>query len=309
MKANGNDIEIYSDWCYYLVAFLDVLGQKEIFAKLSKIRAIEEIDDGIKKDISENLYYLEQLRKNLEKYFNDYTSEEASSILVGESFKEKFDQMRRAEIYFQYFSDSLIAFVPLEFKSFYSVMVNGVYGVLGACGLAVLGSLAVEHAVRGGIEICWGTRLRSGEIYGPALNKAYLLENVEAKYPRIVVGEGVWNYLNSLSNNVQQHPAQVQIDVDACKGMADRCLNLISRDKDDLLIVDYLGKGFLELNKNSQEYYCLYDLSKKFIRCSLTSWQQEQDWNIVSKYQYLNDYFENRSILIEEARKALKVGL
>ena len=58
MKANESDIEISSDWCYYLVAFLDVLGQKEVFARLSKIRAIEEIDDSVKRDISENFFLI-----------------------------------------------------------------------------------------------------------------------------------------------------------------------------------------------------------------------------------------------------------
>jgi hypothetical protein len=304
MKANENDIEIYSDWCYYLVAFLDVLGQKEIFAKLSEIRTIEEIDNGIKKDISENLYYLEQLRKNFKEYFNEYTGEEASSVRVDESCKEMFDQMRKAEIYFQYFSDSLIAFVPLEFGSFYSVTLNGVWGVLGACGLAVLGSLAVEHAVRGGIEICWGTRLKSGEIYGPALSKAYHLESKVAGYPRIVVGDEVRNYLNSLSNKVKQHPAQKQIDIDACQRMADRCLKLIAEDNDGHLLLDYLGPGFLELNKGSQDFFCMYDLSRKFVYDSLFKWKKENNTYLASKYQQLCDYFRAKSILIEEARKS-----
>ena len=307
MEQNNNLDIISSDWCYYLVAFLDVLGQKDIFTKLSKIRSIEEIDDKIKRDISENLYYLEQLRENLESYFNNYKGEGASNVLLDESCKDKFDQMRRAEIYFQFFSDSVIAFVPLEFKSFYSVTVNGAWGLLGASCEAILGSLALNHSIRGGIEICWGTRLKSGEIYGPALNKAYYLESVVAKYPRIVVGDGVWNYLNSLSNKIQQHIAQTQIDIDLCKRMADRCLNLISEDKDNLLILDYLGEGFLELNENCQEFFEFYDLSKKFIRDSLIIWQQKKDRNIEQKYLYLNDYFENRAVIVEKVRKTPKV--
>jgi hypothetical protein len=307
MKSDENDIKIDSDWCYYLVAFLDVLGQKDAFNRVGEIRSYNEVDDEFKREISGNLLYLEKFRENIGDFFADYTKEEQSKVVVEESAKGKFDQMRKAAINFQFFSDSLIAFVPLEFKSFYSVTVNGVWGILGACGAAFLGSLALDHSVRGGIEISWGTKLKNGEIYGPALNKAYCLESKVAHNPRIIIGDGVWNYLNSLSNKVQQHPAQTQIDVDACKGMADRCLNLISRDTDDLLIMDYLGKGFLELNKYSLEYFSLYDLSKKFICDSLAMWQQKQDWNILSKYQYLNDYFERKSVLVENARKALKV--
>lgn len=225
------------------------------------------------------------MREDLGKYFAGYTKDEQSKVVVEPSAKEKFDQMRKAEIYFQFFSDSVIAFVPLEFKSFYSVTVNGVWGLLGAGGAAILGSLALDHSIRGGIEVCWGTRLKSGEIYGPALNKAYFLESDVAKYPRIVIGDGVWDYLNSLSNKIRQHPAQTEIDIDACKGMADRCLNLISRDKDGLLIMDYLGEGFLELNKKSSEYFDLYDLSIRYICSSLSMWQQKKDLKIASKYQ------------------------
>jgi len=304
MEQNNSKVIIASDWCYCLVAFLDVQGQKEIFVKLSKIRSLEEIDNKIKEEISKNLYYLEQLRKNLEKYFNNYTGEDPSKVRADESCKDEFDQIRKAEIYFQYFSDSLIAFVPLEFRSFYSVTVNGVWGVLGACGLAVLGSLAVEHAVRGGIEICWGTRLKSGEIYGPALNKAYCLESKVADYPRIVIGDEVWNYLNSLSNKVKQHPAQKQIDINACQKMAERCLKLIAKDNDGLLVLDYLGYGFLELNKGMPDFFGIYDLSKKFICDSLLKWSQEKNFKLASKYRRLNDYFQSKSILVEEVRKS-----
>lgn len=305
MESDENNIKIDSDWCYYLVAFLDVLGQKDVFNRLEGIRTYKEIDDELKREISENLLYLEYFRENIGGFFVDYTKEEDTNAVVEESAKGKFDQMRRATISFQFFTDSLIAFVPLEFKSFYSVTVNGVWGILGACGAAFLGSLALDHSVRGGIEISWGTKLKSGEIYGPALNKAYCLESEIAHNPRIIIGDGVWKYLNSLSNKSQQHPAQTQIDVDACKVMADRCLSLISRDTDDMLIVDYLGEGFLELNKHSPEYFRLYDSSIGFIYNSLAIWQKRQDRNILLKYKYLKDYFERKSDLVENARKTL----
>jgi hypothetical protein len=58
MEANKDKIEIESDWCYYLVAFLDVLGQKEVFNQISKIRSYSEIDDELKEEICGNLLYL-----------------------------------------------------------------------------------------------------------------------------------------------------------------------------------------------------------------------------------------------------------
>lgn len=308
MEINKNEDKIDYHWCYFLATFLDILGQKAVFKKLYEISYLNELDDEKTNEISENLVYMEKLRENLKAYFNLYTREEQPKISVEETVKDQFDQMRKAEIHFQYFSDNIIAFVPLEFRSFYSVTINGVWAVLGACGSVILGSLAVEHAVRGGIDICWGTRLKSGEIYGPALNRAYTLESKVAQYPRIVIGDGVRNYLNSLSNKNKQHPAQTQIDIEACKRMADRCLKLISKDKDDRLILDYLGSGFLELNKELPEYFKLYDLSKKFVCDSLAKWRQKEDCKIALKYKYLIEYFQSKSGLIEEARKALQAN-
>jgi hypothetical protein len=304
VKINNDQKTIISDWCYYLVAFLDVLGQKEVFNKLCRIKSGDELDDTLRGEISENLVYLEELRENLKKYFIEYSSDEPSKINVDVSFKEKFNQMRKAEIYFQFFSDSVIAFVPLEFQSFYTVAANSVYGVLGGCCGAVLGTLVAEHAIRGGIEISWATRLKSGDIYGPALNKAYHLESKVANYPRIIIGGEVWNFLNSLSDKVQQHPNQTQQDIDGCKRIADHCLKFISKDIDGTRILDYLGPDFLKLNKNSPNFFAIVDESKKFISASLDKNKREGNSKLESKYQYLGDYFQSRSAIVEEARKS-----
>ncbi len=37
-----------------------------------------------------------------------------------------------------------------------------------------------------------------GEIYGTALERAYVLESEVAKYPRIVIGDELWKYLNAV---------------------------------------------------------------------------------------------------------------
>jgi hypothetical protein len=211
--------------------------------------------------------------------------------------------MRMVEVYFQFFSDSLIAFVPLEFRSFYSVRANSVRGVLAGCCMAVLGSLANGHVIRGGIEISWSTRLRSGEVYGPALNKAYYLESKAAENPRVIIGDKVWDFLNSLSDKIRQHPDQAQMDIDYCKKIADCCLKLISDDADGKRILDYLGAGFLEFRKKLPDFFKIHDDSRKFISDSLDKFKREGNSKLASKYQYLAEYFDRRSTIIEEARK------
>lgn len=292
---------INSDWCYYLVAYLDVLGQKEVFNKLCPIKSGDEINDVLKEEISKNIFYLSHFRDNLISFIESYTSDEPSGVNVDPAFLSQFNQMRKAEILFQYFSDSVIAFVPLEFKTFYSVAVNGAWGVLAGCCMAILGSLSKGHAIRGGIEISWGTRLESGEIYGPALNKAYFLESKIAKNPKIIIGDGVWNFLRSASDKVRQHPKQIPKDIDYCQIIADRCLSLISDDIDGSRTLDYLGPGFLELQKNSPEFYQLYEESKQFVVNSFKKYLEEGNSKLAEKYRYLVDFFQSRSPFIEKA--------
>jgi hypothetical protein len=75
VKTNNDQKTITSDWCYYLVAFLDVLGQKEVFNKLCRINYGDEIGNDLKEEISENLFYLKTLRDNLKKHFSVELSE------------------------------------------------------------------------------------------------------------------------------------------------------------------------------------------------------------------------------------------
>jgi hypothetical protein len=301
IKETDDGIIINSDWCYYIVAYLDVLGQKAVFNRLCPIKSGNEIDDRLKQEISENLYYLKTLRDTLNSYFIGYTSDEPSNVNINPAFQNQFNQMRKSEIFFQYFSDSVIAFVPLKFKTFYSVVVNGVWGVMAGCCMAMLGSLSTEHAIRGGIEISWGTRLESGEIYGPALNKAYSLESKIAKNPKIIIGDGVWNFLRSVSDKVRQHPKQIPKDIDYCQIIANRCLNLVLDDIDGCRILDYLGPGFLELQKNSPEFYQLYEESKQFVVNSFKKYSEEGNSKLAEKYRYLVDFFQSRSPFIEKA--------
>lgn len=302
IKETDDGIIINSDWCYYIVAYLDVLGQKAVFNRLCPIKSGNEIDDRLKQEISENLYYLKTLRDTLNSYFIGYTSDEPSNVNINPAFQNQFNQMRKSEIFFQYFSDSVIAFVPLKFKTFYSVVVNGAWGVMAGCCMAMLGSLSTEHAIRGGIEISWGTRLESGEIYGPALNKAYSLESKIAKNPKIIIGDGVWNFLRSVSDKVRQHPKQIPKDIDYCQIIANRCLNLVSDDIDGCRILDYLGPGFLELQKDLPGFYHIYDEANNFAVNSFEKYSGERNSKLAEKYRYLVDFFRSRSAVIEKAR-------
>src|SRR5207249_12066685 len=81
-------------------------------------------------------------------------------------------------------------------------------------------------------------RFPAGEIYGTALERAYLLECNVAQYPRIVIGEELWNYLNCVLREFGNRSDGLARAITA---IAEKCIGLIAKDTDGQSILDYLG--------------------------------------------------------------------
>jgi hypothetical protein len=96
------------------------------------------------------------------------------------------------------FSDSFVTPVPLRDDGAGLVRVVTVFSALSADAVIMIHSLAPKHALRGGIDVGLATEIGPGEIYGTALERAYDLEGEVAKYPRIVIGDELSKYLNSV---------------------------------------------------------------------------------------------------------------
>jgi hypothetical protein len=75
------------------------------------------------------------------------------------------------------------------------VLYHGSYAcLLAACG-AMTSSLARSRPLRGGIDAGLSMLIAAGEVYGPALERAYALEADAAEYCRIVIGDELWDIL------------------------------------------------------------------------------------------------------------------
>jgi hypothetical protein len=110
----------------------------------------------------------------------------------------------------------------------------------------MLVSLCSKHALRGGIDVGLATEIAEGEIYGTALEHAYLLESKRAKYPRIVIGEQLWGYLSAAIAEFEKRGTP---DGKALKAIVQKMMQFISIDTNGERILDYLGSGIAELMK------------------------------------------------------------
>lgn len=236
------------NYYFYLLAFIDVLGQKEVFQELEN----EPLSDNHPKLIEahkQTALFVDKLRSGFKDFFDAYTADKEPSVKVP--------------------SEKMEAYVCLHTDQYHSNAINGVFGALLACGGMLLLSLASKKAFRAGIEVGLGTELGNGGIYGPVLYKAYELEHKVAECPRIVIGQELINYLGQLANSHQQMEEQVKEDVELCKLMATNCLKMIVRDLDGVPILDYLGDEFMRsINENperAKEYRNVFDLALQFV--------------------------------------------
>jgi hypothetical protein len=286
-----NNINYY----YYLVAFIDVLGQKEAFQALEN-QPLEDNHPKLIEAHKQTALFVETLRTGFKDFFDAYTAEKEPSVKVAPEKMDQFKAMLKTNLKHQRFSDCIQAYVSLHTDKYHSNAINGVFGALLACGGMLLLSLAMKKAFRAGIEVGLGTELDNGEIYGPVLYKAYELESKVAEYPRIVVGPELVNYLTTLANAHEQLPDQTKEDIELCKLMATNCLKMIVRDLDGVPILDYLGAEFLHsINENSErakEFQGVFNLALKFVESEYSKRKQSGDKKLALRYYLLLNYFK-----------------
>lgn len=286
------------NYYFYLLAFIDVLGQKEVFQELEN----EALSDNHPKLIEahkQTALFVEKLRSGFKDFFDAYTVDKEPSVKVPPEKMDQFKAMLKSNLKHQRFSDSIQAYVCLHTDQYHSNAINGVFGTLLACGGMLLLSLASKKAFRAGIEVGLGTELENGEIYGPVLYKAYELEHKVAEYPRIVIGKELINYLEQLANGRQQMEKQVKEDVELCKLMATNCLKMIVRDLDGVLILDYLGDEFMrsinESPERAKEYSNVFDLALQFVEAEYAKRKQAGDKKLALRYYLLLNYFKTKN--------------
>ena len=163
---------------------------------------------------------------------------------------------------------------------------NGIFELIGTCGGLMLLGLTERRPIRGGVDVAWGAELRPGELYGPAVARAYELESQVAEYPRIAVGPHVIRFLSS----VQRQKARDRF-AEYDQSLADTCLKLIGRDTDGQYIVDYLGNGFRDAV--SKEHHSeMYAHARNFVVQQVELHRLAGCDKLASRYTKLLEYFD-----------------
>lgn len=266
---------------YYLVAFIDVLGQQDALQKISRLpdknnkEEMLEFQTAIKSTVG-NIYSFHDFFK---RYFDSYIQKNERSPFT--------NLLTSNDIKFQRFSDCFIIFLSLK-TEINKAPTQNVFGVIAACASVFLLWLSMGRPLRGAIEVGTGLEIYENEIYGYVLSEVYKLESKIAQYPRIVIGDNLVNYLSATKLS-EENDIYSQFN----RKMASCCLDMMTQDIDGFHIVDYLGKGF----KKYVAKDLIDDIPPKaydFLMTQAGKYQKEKNMNLAFRYNLLRDYFEAR---------------
>ena len=274
----------------YCVAFVDLLGQRDALRGQGLLIPPESEDqrkafhDILRASIGAIIKLQERAEDMLAPVLKPNLKSPRRAALPPEQHA-MWDEMQLTRIATQRWSDGLVSFACLGDTDIKCRM-NGVFGIFGLVGTLCLLGLATGRPIRGAIEIAWGVELHPGELYGPAVARAYELESEIAQYPRIVVGPETVRFL-------QAHAANPGQDVfsQTDREFASLCLDMLVQDVDGHWLLHYLGEKF-QFAVTHALHVELYDKARKFVYDQLFTHQAQRNTKLSFRYSHLLQYFD-----------------
>lgn len=284
-KRNPKNIDIG----YYIVGFLDLLGQQDRMRSLSGLP--DKSDDAQMEKFREALKgtygVVTGMRGMFEGYFKSFSNTKTNLGMLTPEQRKTYKSLNNNPIQIKPFSDSIVIFSPLR-TDIAKCPTRGIWGILTAAASTVLFSLAQGHPIRGGIDIGLGMEIKKGEIYGPSLSRAYTLESKIAGYPRIVVGKELITYLQTTASQTQ---GDICSQVNAIT--ASECLKILTEDDDGCAIVDFLGEYYFKTLDIAKERDIIDKAFQNVIKFS-EKYKKEKNTKLAFRYTILRSYMEDR---------------
>lgn len=263
---------------YWLVGFVDLLGQQEAFLKVDEVWHRDPLEGQrlLHEALMGSVGTVRSMRKLLDQFQNAFRGTASSSSVIGD--------WRKARVRDDRWSDGIVLSTPLASSEDHNP-INGVYEILIAIGSLALMHLAAGRPIRAGIAIGGGIEV-DGELFGPALVKAYQLESKVAGSPRVVLGTELREFLLAQANAAALTP----ID-GAHSEMARLLLGLLVKDGDGVLILDFAGRWFQENLADAGE---ILKKAHHFAKQSREEHRNNPDKKLFERYSSVVRYLESR---------------
>ncbi len=166
-------------FCYYAIAFIDILGQKERLQQLTDLPKMGEDREKFLNSLKTTYGYVAMTRQDIMNFFElSATSIENDPIWEKHSpeTKKSVVEWRTTRPRFAHISDTIIMYVPVVNENEVHNLCT-IYNMIYSLSSIMLLSLAREIPLRGGIEIGLAGDFPDIGLYGPAIYETHDLEN------------------------------------------------------------------------------------------------------------------------------------
>lgn len=271
----------------YLVAFIDLLGQRNEVDKLRPL-SMKNDQERIRNIVEKNVKTILDFRNDFEATFraifhDDDAFREDFALGLEGSQRDEFLALTEPPPLRQVgFSDCIVMAIPMYRRNFREIQnVKALHAALYGLAHVSLVSLSDGVPVRAGIQVQYAVELSSNEVYGEALVDAYVLESSVAEYPRTVIGRSLIDYLDQVERLPESEYAERERDLVA------ECRKLIIKAPDDgLPMLHILENGALEGNRSKAvtSYYWVQRRQREF--------QDAGNDKLAGRYHRLLLYFD-----------------
>ena len=303
----------------YAVAVFDILGQSEQMMRATWPLSPDQDRKAAMRSFVDAAHGVHLVREAFAASYGHYRA------LIGQDPNMTQEQRARrieffsAEVRFLTFSDTVLAYVNLREDP---TLVQGVYAILSTCATVFLVLLAAKIAMRGAVDVGLAYRLSDlslqgssgsgddavdvgypysvseGEIYGPVLASVHRLESRVAQWPRVVLGDGLAQYIHMLMNPTEG----VQLDA-RTRSASDAYMGLIERDVDGWPILDYLGRwqqAVYMRHRDPQNPEHGERDAYRFIKKQAKRFRDERNEKLAVRYNLTLQYFHSKAYLWPE---------
>ncbi len=277
---------------YYLVAYIDILGQGAKLSKINKLPKTKEEKEEFNKLLNDTADNVKKLHEVFQSYFDGFKEirPEIKEKLESwtQEMRDKFKKSKEIKLKYLYFSDTVVLYFPLD-KETNVAPLGSVYAALTSAASTFLIMLSEKTPLRGAINIGIGTELKNSGIYGPILQNLHCLESKVAEYPRVIIGDEL---IQMIEDYDKETIDETDIYKTINKSLIPNINELIKIDSDKIRILNYLNKSMADAFEAKRTEF--YKKIKSFTDEQLKEYKGNE--KLYNRYKKLRSYIrKNRS--------------
>jgi len=275
---------------HYVVALVDVLGQRSRLYELGSIPQIAAQEAKVHEVLRETVGRVDKVRQAFKQVVMTHMQETRCSLPMTPEQQANLEQLNEFEQpRVQSFSDTIVFFAPVA-NSSQQLTIAAVSAFLAACARVQLLMLGAHVPIRGAIDVGLGIDYWANEIYGPILVQVHKLEQTVAQLPRIVVGDGLLQYMRHAEALWQGSGIAYKFRCETVK----LCRGMISNDMDGVNFVDFLGKTVRMVYSADTHFLEDAKIALEFVAREHERFVQARDQKLAERYGRLRCYLSTR---------------